>query len=181
MAATQQGVTLAELLITFAVLAIVAAVMIPSVSFNDANRLTVAGEAVGNALRFARSEAIRSGANILVDAETVPGHLRLATGGCATATGAPAVLDPQTRRAYDAAIRDGTFSSGVVLTPRFLAGGTPWAGLVFDSTGAAVQACSVASQTARGSPQQGSGVDLTFAGQKLTIAIDPPTGRITGF
>lgn len=180
MAPRRSGATLAELLITLVVLALAAAAVLPNLSFNDSNKLAVAAEAVGNALRFARSEAMRTASNVLVDAETVPGRLLLSVRGC-SAAGAAAVIDPQTKRAFDLAVSSDARAEGVVVTPKFIAGGSPWSGLVFDATGAAVQACSVVAQVARGTPQAGSGVDLSFGGKTRTIAIDPPTGRVTGF
>lgn len=179
MAHRQHGVTLAELLIATALLATLAVVVLPTLSINDSSKLSVAATATGNALRFARSEAMRTNRSVLVDAETMPGRLLLTASDCVSSGGVP-VIDPQTKRAFDIDIAGGTYSGGVVLTPRFLAGGAPWAGLVFAATGAATRACSVASQVDRGSPETGSGIDLTYAGQNRWIGVDPPSGRITG-
>lgn len=175
----QHGVTLAELLIAAALLVTLAAVVLPTWSINDSSKLSVAAATVGNALRFARSEAMRTNGNVLVDAETVPGHLLLKSSGCAS-TGAAPLLDPQTKRAFDVTVSDGPYSGGVAMTARFLAGGAARGGLVFDASGAATLACSVAAQTAHGAPEAGSGIDLTYSGQTRTVAIDPATGRVTG-
>lgn len=172
--------TLVELLATTVVLAILATVMVPSLSFNDSTKLAVAAQQVGNALRFARNEAIRTGQNVLVDAETSPGRLLLLGRGCISAV-SPAVLDPQTRRAYTIDVADGAFSGGVSLVPRFLVAGTAWSGLVFDAAGTAAQACSIVAQAPRGTPEAGSGIDLVYGGKSVTVQIDPPTGRVTGF
>lgn len=175
-----RGMTLVELLATVTVMAILAALIVPSLSFNDSTKLAVAAQQVGNALRFARSEAMRTGQSVLVDAETTPGRLLLLLRGCVSAV-SPAVLDPQTRRAYDVDVADGAFSGGVALVPNFLVGGTAWAGLEFDNRGTASQACSIASQTPRGTPEAGSSINLVYGGNSATIQIDPPTGRVTGF
>lgn len=179
--AAQRGATLAELLVCAAVLVIAAAVMIPALSFNDSSRLAVAAEKVGNALRFARSEAMRTGAEVLVDAETAPGRILLRAGGCSTAGSAAPVLDRLTRRPFDVDVNNGHLSGGVQMTARFLASGSAWSGLVFDARGQAVQACSVAAQLVRGTLATGSGIDLAYSGLSQTIAIDPPTGRVSGF
>ena len=177
----RSGTTLIELVMVIAILAIIAAVVVPSLSYSDASKLAVAAEQVGNALRFARSEAMRTGQNVLVDAESFPGRVVLVQRGCTAVGTPPAVINPLTQRPFDVAVTEAAQSNGVQLAPRFLVAGTPWTGLVFDSTGAATQACSVAAQIARGTPEPGSGVELSYAGQTQTIAIDPPTGRVTGF
>lgn len=179
--AADRGMTLVELMVTTVVLAIAAVVMAPSLAFNRAGKLSVAAEKVGNGLRLARSEAMRSGQNVLVDAETAPGRLRLFYRSCTAGAGPAPVNDRLTRQPYDVDVTEGNLSSGVVVAPRFLVAGTPWPGLVFAPSGAAVQACSVAAQIARGVPEVGSSVNLSFDGQLVSIAIDPATGRISGF
>ena len=57
----QQGYTLLELVIVVTVLGIIAAVAIPSMSPETDRRLDLAAEQVASAIRFARSEAIRTG------------------------------------------------------------------------------------------------------------------------
>lgn len=175
------GYTLTELVLVIAVLAVVARIVIPNLSFHDSMRLAAAAEETGNALRYARSEAMRTGQPVLVDAETAPGRLLLWSRDCTTAGAAPGVIDPLTRVAYAVDIAAGPHTQGVQLTPRFLVASTAWAGLVFSAAGQASQACSVAARIARGTPEDGSGVVLSYAGKTVTIAIDPPTGRVTGF
>ncbi len=176
-----RGLTLTELLVTIAVLSILAAITMPSLTLNDGQRLAVAADRVGNALRIARHDAMTSGQAVLVDAETAPGRLLLTRRGCSVVGGsAAAVTDPMTRSPFNADISAGPSSGGVTLTARFMVAGTPWAGLVFDPSGAAVQACSVASQIARGTPEAGSSIDLAFGGRTASVSIDPATGRISG-
>ena len=55
------GVTLVELLIVIAILGVAAAVAIPGLSSSDPQTLDLAAEEFANAMRFARSEAIRTG------------------------------------------------------------------------------------------------------------------------
>lgn len=173
-----RGLTLAELLITLAVLSILAAIMLPTLSHDESRRVDSAALQVGNTLRYARSEAMRTGLPVLVDAETAPGRLLLHQRDC-TGTGG-AVTDPLTKQPFSADISGGAQTEGVSLTPRFLVAGSPYAGLVFDASGAAVRACSVAAGINRGAPGTGSAIDLAYAGRSRTITIDPPTGRISG-
>ncbi len=178
--AAQRGLTLAELLITVAVLSILAAVALPTLSYDESRRLAVAAERTVQALRYARSEAMRSGQPVLVDAETSAGRLLLLRRDCTTTGPVSPVDDPLTKRAYAADIGDGAHTSGVGLTARIMVGANAYAGLVFDASGAAVRACSVAAQIDRGAPASGSSIDLAYAGRSRSITIDPPTGRIGG-
>lgn len=173
------GFTLAELLVVVAVLAITARVLVPTLNFGEASQLSVAAGETGNALRLARSEAVRSGRSVLVDAGSVPGRIKLLYADCSASGSFPAVTDPVTRRAADVAIAEGTFSNGVVVSPGFKVAGVAYAGIVFDPGGAAVQACDIAGMTARGTPQAGAGITLSSGGKSVLIAIDPPTGRVS--
>ncbi len=66
-----RGYTFAELMVVVTILGIVAMVVIPRVSSHgDGQKLTVASTELANALRFARSEALRTGVNCRVDIDT---------------------------------------------------------------------------------------------------------------
>ncbi|MEN8133147.1 MAG: GspH/FimT family pseudopilin [Pseudomonadota bacterium] len=56
-----QGVTLLELLIVLMVLGIAAAVAIPGLSSSNPHKIELAAEEIAEAMRYARSEAVRSG------------------------------------------------------------------------------------------------------------------------
>ena len=55
----QGGVSLIEMVIVVAILGVVAAIVVPSLSTGDARALDVAAQELAQAIRFARSEAIR--------------------------------------------------------------------------------------------------------------------------
>jgi prepilin-type N-terminal cleavage/methylation domain-containing protein len=174
-----RGFTLPEVLVVAAILGITASAVLPSLTFNEASELSVGASEAGNALRMARSEAIRSGRSVLVDAGSAAGRIKLLYADC-TATGSfPAVVDPVTRNAADVAVADGNFSNGVQLTPTFLVGGTAYSGVVFDASGAAVQACDIATMLPKGVPQAGSGIVVGSAGKSLLVALDAATGRVS--
>ena len=84
-------------MIVIALIGIVAVATIPVLWSQAPTRLDGAATEVGNALRFALSEAKRSGGYLLVDAST-PGHLRV---HASNASGAilDAVNDPLTKAA----------------------------------------------------------------------------------
>jgi len=58
---SERGYSLAELLAVITILGIVAAVATPDLSAPDPTRLDLAAEEIAQAMRYARSEAIRSG------------------------------------------------------------------------------------------------------------------------
>lgn len=175
-----RGFTLAEMLIVVALLAIIARVMAPALAGSDDRRLEVAASEVRESLRFARAEALRRGQRVLVDAESSAGRVKLFVTSC-TPTGMPKVInDPRTKRAFDVDVAGGPYSGGVGVTPRFMAGGSAWGGVIFDATGAAADVCQVTGMTSQGTPQAGSGVVLSLGGKQVTLALDAPTGRVTG-
>ncbi len=174
-----RGFTIAEMLVVVAILGTLATVLVPNLSFNDSSELSVAAGETGNALRLARSEAIRSGRSVLVDAGSAPGRIKLLYADCSAIGTFPALTDPITRRAADVAVTDGMFSNGVVVAPGFMVSSTAYSGVVFDATGAAVQACEVATMTRKGPPQAGSGIVLSAAGNSVRVALDAATGRVT--
>lgn len=170
------GFSLTEILIVISIIAIIAVVAVPLLSSLGSKKLDVAAEEVGNALRFALSEAGRTGAYVLVDARTVPGHLKILK---SDATGADlgAVNDPLTRQAVDIATAEAARSAPVTMTARFMQGGVPYLQLlispglqlqVFDGPG-----------TNKGVLQAGSGIVLALGTQSVTVAINETTGFVT--
>lgn len=177
---TARGFTLVELLIVVAILAILAATMIPNMNSNDADRLEVATAEVRNALRFARSEAMRRGQSVLFDAESSPGHLKLSGISC-TSMGTPKVVnDPRTKLSFDVNVSGGPFSGGVSVTPRFMVGGTAYGGVIFGAGGNAADACQVTGMNSKGAPEAGSGVMLSLGARQVVLALDTASGRVSG-
>lgn len=167
------GYTLAEILVVVAITACLAAVAIPSLRALEPTRLDVAAEEVANALRYAINEASRTQAYVLVDGETVPGHLRVVA---SDATGADlgAVTDPLTKRPLD--IDVAACSPGAAMTPQFFQGGVPY-GQLLVGPGANLQADDGASVVGALAP--GSGIVLTLDTARVTVAVNELTGRVT--
>ncbi|MBK7665186.1 MAG: GspH/FimT family pseudopilin [Sterolibacteriaceae bacterium] len=146
----------------------------------DADKLDVAATEVRNALRFARSEAMRRGQSVLVDAESSPGRVKLSAISC-TSFGTPKVVnDPRTKLSFDLDVGGGPYSGGVGVTPQFMAGGTAYGGVIFDATGAAADTCQVTGMSSKGTPQAGSGILLSRGTRQAKIALDAATGRVSG-
>jgi len=170
-----RGFTLAEILIVVAVIGSIAAVVVPLLSFIDSKRLEVAAEEVGNALRFAISEAGRTGGYVMADAQSNPGHLRIVR---SNASGADlgTVSDPLTKRAFDIDVASAAFSAPVAMAPRFLQGGTAYAQLLIGPT---TQLRAFDWAVDRGPLQAGSGIVLSLDSASVTVSIDEATGRVT--
>lgn len=112
-----RGFTLVELMVTVAVIAVIAAVAVPNMStIIKRNRLKSQGEDVMGTLQLARSEAIRTNARVTACASA---------GGITCSTGAQrfVVFDSN-----NAIVREVTMPADVQLSG-------PAAGLVFRSTG----------------------------------------------
>ncbi len=175
-----RGFTLMEMVLVVALLAVLAAMLVPNLAGSDDRRLEVAAAEVREALRFARAEAMRRQEGVLFDAESSPGRLKLLDTDCSSFGTPKAVIDPRTKRAFDVDVSAGPFSAGVAVTPRFMAGGSAWGGVIFNAAGAAAVACQVTGMYGKGAPEAGSGVVLSRGDRQLTIVLDAATGRVTG-
>lgn len=176
------GFTLAELLTVTALLAIIAAMATPLLSSGDAQKLAVAAEETANILRFALSEARRTGGYVLVDGKSAPGRLRLyqstATAQLPPVAGTSAVNDPLTKRPTELDPARGAFSPGVALTPQFRAGGSIRPQLLVGPGISQLQGFDGAGASS-GPLQANSGVLLQFGQLSATVSIDHVTGRVT--
>jgi prepilin-type N-terminal cleavage/methylation domain-containing protein len=170
-----RGYTLAEILIVVALIAVVAAIMIPALSDADTQKVDVAAAEVANALRFALHEADRTGGYVLIDAQTVPGHLRIVKSNAAGAD-LGTCADPLTKRGMDIDVAGSAFFGQVVLTPRFLQGGMPYAQLLI---GPVSQLQVLDGAGTKGALQAGSGIVVSRNGIAVTVAINEVTGRVT--
>jgi type II secretion system protein H len=170
-----RGFTLVELLVAIAVAGVIAAVAVPLFSnYLASKKLDVAAEEVANTMRFALSEANRTGAYILIDASSA-GQLSLFN---SDASGAKlsAVSDPLSKRSMDINPASSAFSSGVGMTPKFM-GGALTCNQLLIGPGTQLQAFN--NGTLCGQLQTGSGVTLTLGSQSTVVAINEVTGLVT--
>ena len=178
----QRGFTLVEMLIVIAILGIVAKVAIPLLSSNDPQKLSVAAEETANLLRFALSEAKRTGGYVLVDGKTTSGQLKLynsnSNANVPPSFGTSTINDPLTKRAAILNVKDNAFSQGVTLTPQFTAGGSARTQLLIAPGVTQMWGFSGVGSN-EGTLEANSGVLLTLGSQSVTVSINQTTGLVT--
>lgn len=173
----QRGFTLVEMLIVIVILGIVAKVAIPLLSSNDPQKLSVAAEETANLLRFAISEAKRTGGYVLVDGKSTAGQLKLYNSD-SNANSSSVINDPLTKRAAILNVKDNAFSQGVTLTSQFRAGGQAWTQLLIGPGLTQMRGFDGASND-QGLLEANSGVRLTLGSQGVTVSINQTTGLVT--
>lgn len=177
------GFTLLELLISVCILAIVSAVAVPLLTGNDPQKLAVAAEETANLLRFALSEARRTGGYVLVDGRTSAGRLALyysdSNAQMPPTAGTRAINDPLTKRAAVLDVGANPYSQGVSLTPQFRAGGQARTQLLIGPGLSQMRGFEGAGNN-QGALQSGSMVTLTYGAQSTTVQIDAVSGLVSG-
>lgn len=175
------GFTLAEMLVTVAILGVVAAVAIPLLSSGDSTKLDVAAEETANLLRFAMSEARRTGGYVLVDGKTTAGQLALYNSSSSAQLppwAGSAIIDPLTKGIAVLDVSNNAFSQGVKLIPQFRAGGQARTQLLIGPGLGQLQGFDGYSNP-KGVLQANSGVLLSYGTQSVTININEVTGLVT--
>lgn len=140
-AAGVTGFTLVELLTVVAILAIILVVAQPGFSTNDANKVALAASEVANALRFARSEASRTGDyhGFRMDAGTDRLRIFVLTDPFGTPTESFTVYHPLDKNLYDIDLGASRLSKGITATADFDYGGSlETASVAFSPSGAPV-------------------------------------------
>ena len=174
------GFTLAEILVVVAILAVIAGVALPLLSSQDSKKLEVAAQETGNALRFAVSEARRTGSPVLVDAKTSSGHLKVVKSD-ATGANLGSVNDPLTKRALDIDTAGSAFSGPVSMTASFMRSGTAYAQLLI-TPATQLQVLKLeafdGSTANMGLLQSPSGIVLTLGATIVTVTINESTGFV---
>jgi prepilin-type N-terminal cleavage/methylation domain-containing protein len=172
-AATPRGFTIAEMLIVVLIVGILAVAVVPTLGVSG-KKLEVAGQEVGNALRFALSESRRTGGFVLVDAGTSPGRVLVVNSDVTGARGSD-VVDPVTKRAMDIDVASSAFSTGVQMSPRFIGPSGAHAQLLI---GPGPVFWAAQGSVVMGTLQPGSGIDLALGTRTITVSFDSVTGRV---
>lgn len=169
------GFTLVEMLVSIAILGIIAAAVIPLLSSNDPQKFSVAAEETANILRFALSEANRTGGYVLVDGKSTAGQLSLYNSD-SSGNLSSAINDPLTKRAAILNVRGSPFSLGVTLMPQFRAGGSAQPQLLIGPGLTQMRGFNGGSE---GVLQPNSGVLLSYGGQSITVNLNEATGLVS--
>ena len=182
---SSRGFTLLETLVAALLIGIVALAAVPLLSSQNPTKLDVAAAEVGNALRFAFSEAGRVvGAGCVWVEGSVPGHLWVFSSATCSSdpSGWVVVSDPLTKRALDVDTYGPAFSGQIGMAAQFFVYGntTPYSRLligpgtqlnVFDNV--------TPNPNLVGPLGPNSGVVLTLGPQSVTVALNEITGLVT--
>ncbi len=174
----EHGVTLIELLIVISLLAVIAAVAIPNYSSDDTTQLEIAAANVVGAIRFAQSEAIRTGESYGIVADMASQSLRVYRVDTSVD---PAVLrfdnhDPLTKQLYE--LKFSATESEVIMTDAdfmFVGASSPTDYLGF-SGGTGVPADADVGKLRM---LDSAYVRLSYKNNARTISISPLTARVT--
>jgi type II secretory pathway pseudopilin PulG len=165
------------MLVTITILGTAANAVVPLLSSNTPQKLTVAAEETANTLRFALSEAKRTGGYVLVDGKNTSGHLKLFySTSCANLT--TEITNPLTKRTADLNVANSTYSRGVTLMPQFRAGGSAQTQLLIGPALTQMQGFNGVADN-KGTLQANSGVLLALGSQSVMVSINQTTGLVT--
>lgn len=175
------GVTLVELLIVVSLLGVVAMVAIPNLRSTDPYRLDAAASEIAGAVRFARSESLRTGeihgVQISQDTQRVVVYRADLT---ATPVGMAAILyHPRSRQPFDFDFDTSAMLAGVRITNTqdpFLSGAGRRKSLLFDASGVPIWIVNAAGTTYA---LQDGEVLLGYGNGSRTVRVAPITGRVT--
>lgn len=183
------GYSLAELLVVLALLSVLALVAIPVAAPSADKRLDAAAQEVINALRFARIEALRTGAFYGADFSVDPatGTRRVRVFRTDTAVPPNPVYDvrhPLDKNLYDNQLVTGSATAGVTISAAtfyYQSGVTlvlsDWA--AFDAAGTPEYYPDAGTYSAYSVAPEVSAVTLTYQGKSVQVLLDPVTGRVT--
>ncbi len=138
--ATHRGFSLVELVVVLTLLSLSAVILIPAVQPTQGYRLDLAASEFADAMRFARSEALRTGKPHGFLAESSENRIRVFRANTITTPLTPVhdVYHPVSRRLYDLDLDTEDALAGVTMN----SGGPTWLGtcdtpdiVVFDATG----------------------------------------------
>lgn len=169
-----RGYTLTEMVIVIAIMAIIAAVAVPELSKNDESKLDAAAAEVASAMRFAHSEAVRTGEPYGVYASHSDQRIRVYR--LPVSTPIYDVYDPLTKQLMDFQFNNNTNEvelDSVVLTFHGMWGWKSYLGFEGGSGTPKYNDSGTTRMLNTGY------VRLSYGDAKRTINISPMTGRVT--
>ena len=178
----ERGYTLLELVIVVAVLAIVAAIAIPSFSPASDQKLRLAAEEVASAIRFARSEAIRTGEGhgLTISQATQKVTVKQYDISSAPISTLGTLIHPIDKQPYDFNVNTSTTTKGVTISNSSDVFNYGSEGrrrsLLFDAQGTPIWI--VGSDPTRHLLVDGT-VELSYGSQQQFVHVAQITGRVT--
>lgn len=178
----QHGYTLLELVIVVSVIAIIAAIAVPGVSSNSDAKLQLAAENVADAIRFARSEALRTGEGHGLTVSQATQQVTVEKYDLTTApiSALETLIHPVDKQPYDFNINTRTTTQGVVISNTQDAFNYTGLGgrrsLIFDATGTPKWIVGSGPTTYLLSDGD---IELSYRGQQRVVNVAPITGRVT--
>ncbi len=175
------GVTLVELLVVVSILGVVALAAIPDFRSADPLRLDLAAQEIAEAIRFARSESLRTGmihgVQISQDTQRVVVYRADLT---TTPVGMVSILyHPVAKQPFDFDVAARPTTAGVSITNAqdpFLYAAGRRKNLLFDAAGVPIW---IVNATATTYVLQDGLVELAYGSGKRVVQIAPITGRVT--
>lgn len=174
---SQTGLTLLELTQVIAILAIVALVALPQLSATDPARLDVAAHEFAEAIRFARSEAIRRG--VPMGFRQQNGQKRMRVYSLDTGTSPWTVIydvyHPVTKKLWDIKLDEHPFARADTVDNNRVFRGTcdNWSNVYFDPSGAGFCA------NPETVPVQSYDITLTLGNLSRVVMLDGVSGLVT--
>lgn len=170
--ASKRGHTLLELLVVLVVLGIAFAIALPGPEGPTGTQLQAAASEVAQAIRFARSEALRSGRIVGVRFDTTAARAVVAsyTNEATRVT----LLHPVEKKPYDLVLSETLAARSLTVSSATFMPGSKTA-LVFDATGSARVWDAAGSATVA---MTDGTVVLSLGGRQMAVVIDP-NGRVS--
>lgn len=177
----ERGYSLLELLAVVIILGVAAAVAIPDISTTNPNKLDLAADEVAQAIRFARSESLRTGeihgVEISQNTQRVVAYRADLT--TTPVSKAEILYHPVSKQRFDYDVDTGVMTNGVSITNAqdpFLYATGRRNNLLFDSTGVPIWIVNATSSTYI---LQDGQVQLSYGGNSRNVTVAQITGRVT--
>jgi len=175
------GVTLVEVLVVVAILGVVAVVAIPDLRSGGDGKLDLAAQEVAQAIRFARSESIRTGEvhGIQISENTQRTVVYKADMATSPIGMASILYHPVSKQPFDFDLDSHPLAKGVKITNSqspFLYATGRLKNLLFTATGIPYW---IVNSTGSTYPLVDGTIELGYGNGSRTVAVAPITGRVT--
>ena len=178
----QQAFTLLEMLIAVTIVALVATIALPSLSTGDIKKVDIAATEIANAIRFARSEALRTGEGHGLTVSQVTQQVTVKKYDLTTApiSTLGTLTHPINKHPYDFNVNTSASTKGVTISNSsdiFDYGSEGRRrSLIFDPNGVPIWI--IGSDPSRHLLVDGT-VELSYRKHQRRVSVSPMTGRVT--